>query len=623
MSALAWFLLVLLVGLIGFAYRQRRVGLVVWLSVVGALFLFTGKLTFLFVGVALCCVLLGQPLFVLMGSLTLVALVFVLDYRDASGLSLIIDKILELASKEVLLAIPFFVVAGELMSQGSLAQRLIQVARAVFGWMPGGLAIAAVAGCVFFAAISGSSPVTVIAIGSIMVPALLKEKYPEPFAIGLLTSAGSLGILIPPSIPMIVYAIMVGATTPMDPKDLFLGGVVPGLTIGLLLAGYSFYIGLKHKLPRDPFSWSNLLFNIKEGFWSLLLPVIILGGIYSGIFTTTEAAAVSVVYAFAVEIFIHGELKPKQLIHVAENSMTMMGALLLIIGLAIGLNHVLVDEQIPDRLVEMLKALDLSTVEFLLLANLFLLALGCVMDIMSAILIVAPMLAPMATAVGIDPIHMGIIFIVNLEIGYLTPPIGMNLFVASTLFRKGLGEIIKAVLPTLLLLATGLILITWVPVLSTGLVRFMSGKPIFDPALPAPTQLKSSPREVSPGEPGSRPKTLQELMRESQQKSGASQSERPKTLQELMEEAKTKSGSEASTNVGRPKTLQELMEEAKRQKAAQDETEASDEPKRVKTLQEMMTQAKARQSSEAIPDAEPSPETEGADGAPADGGSER
>lgn len=591
-------LLLTIVVLAAAAYRRRLVGLIVWVALAAGLYLATGQTAFLFIGFVLVCVLLGQPLFVILGGATLASLVFVLEPIDPeAGVGLedlvpVIDRILELGTKEVLLAIPFFVVAGELMTQGSLAQRLINVARAVFGWMPGGLAVAAVAGCVFFAAISGSSPVTVIAIGSIMVPALLKAKYPERFAIGLLTTAGSLGILIPPSIPMIVYAIMVGTTTPMDPKDLFLGGVVPGLLIGAMLAAWAVITGVRHKLPREPFSLPHVLREVRSGFWSLLLPVIILGGIYSGVFTTTEAAAVSVVYAFVVEVFIHGELKPKQLVVVAENSMTVMGALLLIIGLAMGLNSVLVLEQVPDRMVEWLQTLDLSRSGFLVIVNLFLLALGCVMDIMSAILIVAPMLAPMASAMDIEPIHMGIIFIVNLEIGYLTPPIGLNLFVASTLFRKGLGEIIRAVLAPLVIMMTGLILITWVPLLSVGLVRVVNGEPLFPEEKVSDEKPPEDEKPAETPDPGS---------------GGV------KTLQQLMEEAKKKSGTasegDAPEEPPRVKTLQELMEEAKKRSGEEVEAPAEaapEEPQRVKTLQELMEEAKRRREAEAA--AEPAPE---------------
>jgi len=574
----AHLLLVVLLALVVAAYRKRTIGLAVWLAIVLGLFVGTSSGTFVVVGTILLCLLTGQPLFILMGLMSIVSLTLVTGTHDipflVRELEVIVEKILELASKEVLLAIPFFVVAGEVMTQGSLARRLIDVAKSLFGFMPGGLAVAGVAGCIFFAAISGSSPVTVIAIGSIMVPALLRAGYPSKFALGLYTVAGSLGILIPPSIPMIVYSIMVGSSTPVDPIDLFLAGVVPGLLIGALLALYAIFTGVRHHLPTEKLDIKKLFDDVRRGFWSLLLPLIILGGIYSGVFTATEAAAVSVVYALVVEIFIHGELKPKDLLGVAEKSMTVMGTLFLIIALAIGLNHVLVLEQVPDRMVEWIRTLDLSRTTFLVVVNIFLLGVGCFMDIMSAILIIAPMLAPMAMAMGIDPIHMGIIFIVNLEIGYCTPPVGLNLFVASTLFRRTLGEVIAAVVMPLAIMLLGLLLIVWFPLLSTGLGRILDGKPLVDE--PAPVEQK--PEEKEPSEPGV--KTIEEMMREAQQKAGGGAEEPPrvKTLEEMMKEAQERAnagGEEAHVDDDKPseparvKTIEEMMREAQEKKAAE------------------------------------------------------
>lgn len=525
-----------------YAYRQRRKGLVVWLVVLASLFGLTGSTGFLVFGTIIAALLLGQPLFVLMGTLAMALLATVSGLSSFDEQVIIVRKLLELTGKEVLLAIPFFVVAGELMTQGSLARRLIEVMKALVGWFPGGLAVAAVAACCFFAAISGSSPVTVVAIGSIMVPALVKAKYPEDFSVGLLTSAGSLGILIPPSIPMIVYSIMVSSATPVDPLDLFMAGVGPGLFIGLMLAMYAVVKGRQFRIPREPFSPARIWQAVRQGFWSLLLPVIILGGIYSGTFTATEASAVSVVYALAVELLIHRELDRKKLLAVAEGSMTVMGSLLVIIALAIGLNYFLVDQQVPDRMVEWLKTFELTPAKFLILVNLLLLVVGCFMDIMSAILIVAPMLAPMAAAMGINPIHMGIIFIVNLEIGYLTPPVGLNLFVSSTLFKKGLGWVVKAVVPTTLLLMASLVVITWWPGLSLTLVDVFKDEPagVVKPAEP------TTPVEQPPD---GKVKSLEELMREAKQKKGqgaeGGEPQRVKSLEELMREAKEKKAQDA------------------------------------------------------------------------------
>jgi C4-dicarboxylate transporter DctM subunit len=589
MTALNITLLVVDLVLAIAAYRARKVGLVVWVALLVGIFALTTKTTFLVFGAIAAALLLGQPLFVLMGALGVLLLATVSGLGTLEDLTVVVRKLLELASKEVLLAIPFFVVAGELMTQGSLARRLVDVMKATFSWMPGGLAVSAVAGCVFFAAISGSSPVTVVAIGSIMVPALLKAKYPDDFSIGLLTTAGSLGILIPPSIPMIVYSIMVSSTTPVDPTDLFLAGIVPGLFIGALLAAYSVFVGARNGIPREPFSWADWKTQMARGFWSLMLPLIILGGIYGGIFTATEAAAVSVIYALIVELFLHKELTPKKLVDVAEQSMVVMGSLLVIIALAITLNYFLVLEQIPDAMVEWLKAQQLSRNGFLILVNLLLLVVGCFMDIMSAILILAPMLAPMAAAVGIDPIHMGIIFIVNLEIGYLTPPVGLNLFVSSTLFKRSLGFVIRAVVPTLVIMLLSLVAITWVPAFSLGLVRALDDEPA--PSIPATT---SPPTDTAPAAPDGTPgkvKSLQELMRDVQGAADAG--------------ADASGAAGGDTGPGRVKSLQELMEEAKAKASAETGSDGASAapaaPPRVKSLQELMQEARAKEAADAAP----------------------
>ena len=552
-------LLVVTLALAIGAYRQRKVGLAVWVALLCGLFFLTGKTAFLVLGTISAALLLGQPLFVLMGTISVVLLATVSGFGTLDQLTIVVRKLLELAGKEVLLAIPFFVVAGEVMTQGTLARRLIEFMKAAFGWIPGGLAVSAVAACVFFAAISGSSPVTVVAIGSIMVPALVKAKYPEEFSLGLLTTAGSLGILIPPSIPMIIYSIMVSSATPVDPTDLFIAGVMPGLFIGSLLSGYSILTGVRLKLPREPFSRTRLWQATREGFWSLMLPLIILGGIYSGIFTATEASAVSVVYALAVELFIHREMSAKKLLAVAEGSMTVMGSLLVIIALAIGLNFFLVDQQVPDLMVDWLKAQELTPATFLVLVNILLLVVGCFMDIMSAILIIAPMLAPMAAAMGIHPVHMGIIFIVNLEIGYLTPPVGLNLFVSSSLFKKSLGFVIRAVVPTLLIMLVSLMAITWWPGLSLGLGQALKEEP--KKVAPAPDAPKAPDAPVvAPDAAPGRVKTLEELMRDARRGDGGAGAAAP--------------APEAPPPERRVKSMEELMREAKERAAGQPAPEA-------------------------------------------------
>ena len=436
-------------------------------------------------------VFFGQPLYVLIGSVAVYCLL--VWHVPSLTLTALDSPILEatrgLFDNPVLLAIPFFIVAGTIMTEGDIAKRLIGFARALFGWMPGGLAVAAICACIFFAAISGSSPVTVIAIGSIMYPALLQEKYPDKFANGLVTSAGSLGILIPPSVPMIVYAIVdptkfrgpcgyeLGKNGDLDVGDLFLAGIVPGFVIGLALSIYAVYTGIKLKLPRTKLDWPQVWYALRRGIWALLMPIIVLGGIYSGLFSPTQAAAVSVVYALVVEFWIHKSIKLEDLPRIMSRCAVLMGTLLLIMTMALGFNEFLADAKIPEMAVEMIKAWDLSLVGFLLIVNVLLLIVGCLMDIISAILILVPLLSLIGAGVGVHPMHLAIIFIVNLEIGYLTPPVGLNLFVSSTIFNKKLGEVIRAVVPFLLIMLGCLMFITYVPTISLGLVSVFRDLP--------------------------------------------------------------------------------------------------------------------------------------------------
>lgn len=458
-------------------------------------------------------VALGTPLFVIIG--VLAALCFrlygegyddftacaSLDASTICGYDTFPAKMASLTTKNVLLAIPFFVVSGAIMSAGDIANRLVAFARSLVGWLPGGLAVAAVGGCVFFAAISGSSPVTVIAIGSVMYPALTKAAYPSRFALGLVSSAGSLGIVIPPSIPMLVFAIVAGGSVTIDVGELFMAGILPGLMIGALLSIYAIYFAMKvGGIERTPFSLVEVWRSFTEGLWAILLPVQILGGIYSGLFTPTEAAAVSVVYALAVELFVHRQLGLHHLPKILVESAVMMGSLLVIMALAFGLNDFLVEEQIPDAAVALIQSWDLDVVEFLLVINGLLLIAGALMDSISAILIIAPLLTPVAIKLGIDPIHLGIIFIVNLEIGYLTPPIGLNLFVASSVFNKPIGEVIKAVVPFILVMTAGLGIVTYVPSIALGPVNvLLRDKPFFaDAGMPGSKPPPGTPRPDMP-----------------------------------------------------------------------------------------------------------------------------
>lgn len=467
----------------------------------------TGWLIFL---AAILLALTGAPLFLVIGVATL-ACVSQIQGIDISNIA---KDMYEAVKKEELLAIPFFVLAGNLMTQGAIAERLVNLARAVMGKTPSGLGLASIFACVIFAAISGSSPVTVIAVGSIMFPMLVKEKYPENFSLGVLTSAGSLGIIIPPSVPMIIYAIMVSqslmvmgkemidpvtgllpgnldpSVLQVSPNDLFVAGVLPGLFIALSLAFFTLYRtrpSLKHINIIEPKIEGSYLQNVwnqlKYSWLSMLLPILILGGIYGVLgplkFTVTEAAAVAVVYALIVELVLHRFTEPdkskllkvSKLPKVLSDSGVMMGSLFLIIVLAIAFNKFLSAQMIPQAATELITSSVSEKWQFLILVNIFLLGLGCIMDIISAILIVAPLLAPIAMSYGIHPLHFGIMFIVNLELGYLTPPLGINLFVSSTVFKRSVVQVIRATVPFLFLMLFCLVVIVCFPWLSVALIN--------------------------------------------------------------------------------------------------------------------------------------------------------
>jgi C4-dicarboxylate transporter, DctM subunit len=432
---------------------------------------------------ALLLVFMGAPLFIGIGVGTLAGWMLV---QETSATSLVNDMF-EATKKQEIIAIPFFVLAGNLMTNGSIARRLIDFARAVVGPVPGGLGVAGVVACAIFAAISGSSPATVIAIGSILFPMLVKQGYSERFGLGLLTTAGGLGIIIPPSVPMIIFAVMVsnpgGIVGVVSPTELFLGGFAPGALIAGALIVYTMWVNWPRpgaeagplKPGEDPDDtltgryahdlWTTFI----RGIAALMLPVLVLGGIYGHMFGSpftldvTQAAAFAVVYALVVELTVHRELKFTDVPRVCIETASMIGSLFLILVIAISLNKLLAELEVPQLAAEAMLAWADDPLTFLILVNLFLLALGTVMDIVSAILIVAPLLAPIAAQYGIHPIHFGIMFIVNLELGYLTPPMGINLFVASTTFKRDLVKVIQGVVPFLALMLVCLAAIIWIP----------------------------------------------------------------------------------------------------------------------------------------------------------------
>ena len=367
-------------------------------------------------------------------------------------------------NNEVLLAIPIFLIAGNLMTRGSIARRLIDVARLGTCYLPGGLGVATILSCALFAAISGSSPVTLLAVGTILYPALLANGYSKRFSLGALTSGGTLGIIIPPSIPLILY----GLVTEKSISDLFIAGIVPGILLTAGLAGYALFAN-RH-MPVQRFDAGEFGRALKDGIWSLMMPVILLGGIYSGFFSPTEAAAVALLYGLIVEMVIHRELGLREFYGTMVDTARMLGMLFPIVAVALSLKTILTLYGVPRAVAEVITGAVDNKIMFLLAVNALLLIVGCLFEVVAAILVLAPLLLAAATAYGINPIHFGIIMVINLEIGFLTPPIGMNLIVAMTAFKERFGLICVSVLPFIVIILAVLLLVTFVPELTTFLL---------------------------------------------------------------------------------------------------------------------------------------------------------
>jgi len=370
-----------------------------------------------------------------------------------------------------LMAVPFFILAGDLMGHGGLSKRLLNVGNVFFGRFTGGLAIIAVVTCMFFAAISGSGPATVAAIGTILLPAMARDGYPKGFSIGLVASAGCMGIIIPPSIPMVIYA----TSSNVSISAMFLAGVIPGLLIAFALIGVAYYKSKKNNYRGSPrkYSAQEILATINDAKWALLVPVIILGGIYGGIFTPTEAAAVGVIYGFIVGTFVYKELKFKDLYKIIAGSALTSASVMIIVGTATIFGRVLAIERIPVMIAEYIVQLTSSPALILLLINILLLVVGMFMETLAAIIILTPILLPVVMAVGVDPVHFGIVIIVNLAIGLVTPPVGVNLFVGARVGGSTLEAVSKGSMPFLIAMFVILLLVTYVPSLSLFLPQLM------------------------------------------------------------------------------------------------------------------------------------------------------
>lgn len=401
---------------------------------------------------------LGVPLFVVLGAGSLVA-----TYAADLDPAVLLIEMLRLSSSPNLIAIPLFTLAGVALARGGAAQRLVQLFNTGFGWMPGGLAIVALLSCAFFTAFSGASGVTILALGGLLYPMLVGENYSKRFSLGLLTSSGSLGLLFPPSLAVLLYGIVAGVSI----EQLFTAGLVPGAILLAMLALYAMVTSHRIGIPRHPFSFAAFITAARAGFWDILLPVGIIGGLLGGYVTVTEAASVAAAYALLLEGVIHRRLNSRTLYYeVFRETCVLVGSLLIILGIAMGLTNLMIDAQIPMKILSIVEQDVQSQLQFLLLLNIFLLVIGCVMDIFSATMVVVPLILPLAYRFGIDPVHLGIIFLANLEIGYLTPPIGINLFLASQRFREPMLSLFRAALPFFLIMLAWLMLVTYLPQLS-------------------------------------------------------------------------------------------------------------------------------------------------------------
>jgi len=419
-------------------------------------------MTFLLIIIAFLLMFLGAPLFTVFSGLTLFLLFF--GHIDSSAMIIEMHRI---ATTPILVAIPLFTFAGYLLSESKAPRRLIGLTDALLGWLPGGLAIIALITCSAFTALTGATGLTIIALGGILLPALLQGKYPEKFSLGLVTNSGTLGLLFPPSLPIIIYAIV----SKVQINQLFLAGLLPGILMVVLLSAFSVQKAITAEIPRTKFNMSRIFKALRDAIWELPLPLVVLGGIYSGYFAVSEAAAITAVYVFLVEVVIYRDIKWRELPQVMRKSMVLVGGILIILGAALGFTNYLIDAEVPMKLFNLFKAYTDSPYIFLILLNLFLLVVGCLLDIFSALIVVVPLITPVANAYGINPVHLGIIFLANLQIGALTPPVGMSLFISSLRFEKPMSKIIIASLPFIVVLLFILAIITYVPWFSLALLK--------------------------------------------------------------------------------------------------------------------------------------------------------
>lgn len=408
--------------------------------------------------------LLGTPIYAVLGGAAVL-----LFLSEGVPMEAVPVETYRLAVSPTLPAIPMFTLTGFLLAEGKSSERLVAVFRALFGWIPGGTAVVAAVVCAFFTIFTGGSGVTILALGGLLFQALQKEGYRETFSIGLLTASGSLGLLLPPALPLILYGIV--AQVPIT--DLFLGGMIPGILLVVMVAAWGMREGIRGKAQRTAFRAREAVVAVWRAKWELMLPAFLLLAIFSSFATVVEASALGAFYALVVQVVINRDLRFKDLPRVLRDCVVLVGGVLIILSVAMGLTSYLIDAQIPAQLLDWVQQRVESPLVFLLMLNVFLLLVGCLMDIFSATVVVVPLIVPLGAAFGIDPIHLGIIFIANLELGYLTPPVGLNLFLASYRFERPLLTVYRAAVPMLIILGLGVLLITYVPFLTTGIFQLL------------------------------------------------------------------------------------------------------------------------------------------------------
>jgi len=411
----------------------------------------------------------GAPLFSIILAVAMLGF-----YFSEIDLQVIAIELYRITNTPLLLALPLFTFAGYMLSESNTSTRLVRLSSALFGWVPNNLSFVTLIACALFTAFTGATGVTIVALGALLLPALKQAGYPEKFNLGLVTTSGSLGLLLPPSLPLILYVVIVqqlNLEQTVTMEEVFLAGLFPTLLMISVLVMWSLWVTRHNPIPSSKFNKCELLKAVNEAKWEIPLPFFVLGGIYSGFFAVSEAAAVTALYVIIVEVFIYKEITLKQLPKVMHTSMIMVGGILMILGVALALTNFLIDAEVPIKLFEWIKSNIESKYTFLILLNIFLLILGAILDIFSALVIMIPLIVPVAMGFGIHPVHLGIIFLANMQVGFFTPPVGMNLFIASYRFKKPITEIYQATIPFMLILLTAVLIITYWPGLSLFFIK--------------------------------------------------------------------------------------------------------------------------------------------------------